>query len=114
MPKGNSQDQKSYFVLSMLSNERTDAFARLVPLQTVVIDKASQIEVRDYLPLLARFRPTLYKLVFIRDDQQYKGPRLNPIGKRFAYPPLVAAHEKSNVGASSTEAGWYFENGLFF
>jgi len=43
MPKGNSQDQKSYFVLSMLSNERTDAFARLVPLQTVVIESLTKL-----------------------------------------------------------------------
>ncbi|OJA13623.1 hypothetical protein AZE42_03977 [Rhizopogon vesiculosus] len=56
--------------LSMLSNPRIDDYTRLVPMQTVIIDEASQIEVGDYLPVLQRFRPTLQKMVFIGDDKQ--------------------------------------------
>jgi AAA domain len=58
--------------LSMLSNQRLHAggFTQLVPVNTVIVDEASQIEVGDYLPLLSRFRSTLRKVVFIGDDKQ--------------------------------------------
>ncbi|CAA7266962.1 unnamed protein product [Cyclocybe aegerita] len=56
--------------LSMLSNDRISAFSSLVPLQTVIFDEASQIEIGDYLPMLIRYRPTISKLVFIGDNKQ--------------------------------------------
>jgi hypothetical protein len=56
--------------LSTLSNPRIGDFARLVPVQTIIFDEASQIEVGDYLPVLQRFRPSLQKMVFIGDDKQ--------------------------------------------
>ena len=58
--------------LSMLSNDRlfNGGFTTLVPVQTVIIDEASQIEVGDYLPILARYKTTLRKMVFIGDDKQ--------------------------------------------
>ncbi|KAF8907303.1 P-loop containing nucleoside triphosphate hydrolase protein, partial [Gymnopilus junonius] len=56
--------------LSMLSNPRLSDVIRLVPLQTVIIDEASQIEIGNYFPMLVTFRPTLRKLVFIGDDKQ--------------------------------------------
>jgi hypothetical protein len=56
--------------LSMLSNPRIGEFARIVPVQTIIFDEASQIEVGDYLPVLHRFRPSLQKIVFIGDDKQ--------------------------------------------
>lgn len=56
--------------ISMLSNSKLRIFTRLVPLQTVIFDEASQIEIGDYFPALVRFRPTLRKLVFIGDDKQ--------------------------------------------
>ena len=56
--------------LSMLSNDKLATFARLVPLQTVIFDEASQIEIGAYFPMLVQFRPTLRKLVFIGDDKQ--------------------------------------------
>ncbi|KAG0706770.1 hypothetical protein DFH29DRAFT_117731 [Suillus ampliporus] len=56
--------------LSMLSHPRIDLFVRLVPVQTMIFDEASQIEVGDYLPLLHRFQRTLQKMVFIGDDKQ--------------------------------------------
>ena len=55
--------------LSMLSNTALAPFIRLVPIETVIVDEASQIEVGDYLPLLATSR-TLKKIVFIGDDKQ--------------------------------------------
>ncbi|KAG2074290.1 hypothetical protein BDR04DRAFT_1071679, partial [Suillus decipiens] len=54
----------------MLSNPRIEEFTRRVPVQTVIFDEASQIEVGDYLPLLQRFRHKLQKMVFIGDDKQ--------------------------------------------
>ncbi|THH33182.1 hypothetical protein EUX98_g960 [Antrodiella citrinella] len=43
---------------------------RLVPVETVLIDEASQIEVGDYLPLLSKFGASVRKLVFIGDEKQ--------------------------------------------
>ncbi|KAG1887016.1 P-loop containing nucleoside triphosphate hydrolase protein, partial [Suillus subluteus] len=60
--------------LSMLSNPRIEEFTRQVPVQTVIFDEASQIEVGDYLPLLQRFQHSLQKMVFIGDDKQYRMP----------------------------------------
>jgi regulator of nonsense transcripts 1 len=56
--------------LSMLSNPRIEDFTRQVPVQTVIFDEASQIEVGEYLPLLQRFQHSLQKMVFIGDDKQ--------------------------------------------
>lgn len=56
--------------LCTISNVRLVAFTRLVPVELVVVDEASQIEIGDYLPLLLRFQMTLRKLVFIGDDKQ--------------------------------------------
>ncbi|KAG2367893.1 P-loop containing nucleoside triphosphate hydrolase protein [Suillus spraguei] len=56
--------------LSMLSNPRINDITLQVPVETVIFDEASQIEVGDYLPLLQRFQPTLQKMVFIGDDKQ--------------------------------------------
>ena len=57
--------------LSMLSNPRLYMFTRKVPLKTLVIDEASQINVNDYIPLFEKF-PSLHKLCFIGDDKQCK------------------------------------------
>ncbi|KAH9917839.1 P-loop containing nucleoside triphosphate hydrolase protein [Fomitopsis serialis] len=58
--------------LSMLSSQRlaTSGYTRLVPVETVIVDEASQIELGDYLPLLGRFDRSIKKLVFIGDDKQ--------------------------------------------
>jgi superfamily I DNA and/or RNA helicase len=56
--------------LSMLSNDKISNFTQIVPIQTVIFDEASQIEIGDYLPMLIRFRPTLRKLIFIGDNKQ--------------------------------------------
>lgn len=45
-------------------------FTSLVPVEMVIVDEASQIEVGDYLPLLHKFGSTLRKIAFIGDDKQ--------------------------------------------
>ncbi|KAG2357269.1 hypothetical protein BDR07DRAFT_387018 [Suillus spraguei] len=47
--------------LSIMSKPRIENFTRQVPVQTVIFDEASQIEVGDYLPLLQRFQHSLQK-----------------------------------------------------
>ncbi|KAK7681802.1 hypothetical protein QCA50_015149 [Cerrena zonata] len=58
--------------LSMLSHPALDnaGVFETVPVDTVILDEASQIEVGDYLPLLSRFGRGLRKLAFIGDDKQ--------------------------------------------
>ena len=58
--------------LSMLATYRlmSTGFTRLVPVETVIVDEASQIELGDYLPLLSRFGRGIEKLVFVGDDKQ--------------------------------------------
>jgi regulator of nonsense transcripts 1 len=56
--------------LSMLSSPRLTAVTRLVPLQTLMVDEASQVEIGDYVPMLCRFASSLQKMVFIGDDRQ--------------------------------------------
>ena len=41
-----------------------------MPVNSVVIDEASQIEIGQYLPLFELFGKTLRKLSFIGDDKQ--------------------------------------------
>ncbi|EIW84341.1 hypothetical protein CONPUDRAFT_120116 [Coniophora puteana RWD-64-598 SS2] len=62
--------------LSMFSNDKLSELMRMVPVQTIIFDEASQIEVGDYLSILHRFRRTLEKLVFIGDDKQYRMPTI--------------------------------------
>ncbi|KAA1467651.1 hypothetical protein DENSPDRAFT_257146 [Dentipellis sp. KUC8613] len=56
--------------LSMMSSLKTPLFARVAPVQTVIIDEASQIEIGNYIPLLHKFKHSLAKIVFIGDDKQ--------------------------------------------
>lgn len=57
---------------SMLSTDRIMdcGFTKIVPVQTIIVDEASQIEVGDYLPILARYKASLRKMIFIGDDKQ--------------------------------------------
>lgn len=56
----------------MFSNPRlvSGGFTQLVPVEAVIVDEASQIEVGDYLPLLDKFGKTIKKIAFIGDDKQ--------------------------------------------
>nr|GAT55280.1 predicted protein [Mycena chlorophos] len=56
--------------LSMLSNSRFGLVTRVVPVETMVVDEASQIEIGDYVSPISLFSTTLTKMVFIGDDKQ--------------------------------------------
>jgi len=58
--------------ISMLSTDRLMqlGFTKIVPVQTVIVDEASQIDAGDYLPILAKYKTTLRKVIFIGDDKQ--------------------------------------------
>ena len=56
--------------LSMFSNPNIDVYLRVLPVEMIVLDEASQIECGDYLPVFHQFHSTLSKLVFIGDDKQ--------------------------------------------
>jgi hypothetical protein len=58
--------------LDTISNRklRDFGFTEAVPVNSVVVDEASQIEIGQYLPLFETFGDTLRKLCFIGDDQQ--------------------------------------------
>ena len=58
--------------LSMLSNDRMNksGFPELVPVETLIVDEASQVEIGDYLIPLSRFHSSLQKAIFIGDDKQ--------------------------------------------
>ena len=58
--------------ISMLSTSMLTrfGFTKIVPVQTMIIDEASQIEVGGYLPILAKYQTTLRKMIFIGDDKQ--------------------------------------------
>ncbi|KAK0235956.1 P-loop containing nucleoside triphosphate hydrolase protein [Armillaria nabsnona] len=77
--------------LSMLSHERMSTIARIVPVQTIIFDEASQIEVGDYLPVIHRFASSLQKMVFIGDDKQ-----LPPYGQS-DIPDLESVFEKEHL-----------------
>lgn len=57
--------------LSMLSNSNMQrSFIRIIPLNTLIVDEASQIEIGNYIPVFADFHQTLRKACFIGDDKQ--------------------------------------------
>ena len=60
--------------LSMLSNPQLGVITGKVPLELVIVDEASQIEVGGYLPMLNLYNKTLRKVVFIGDDKQRAFP----------------------------------------
>ncbi|RXW22820.1 hypothetical protein EST38_g3022 [Candolleomyces aberdarensis] len=55
--------------LSMLSNFHITKFTRQVPMKTLIVDEASQIEVGNYVPAFTAF-PSLRKVCWIGDDKQ--------------------------------------------
>ncbi|KIM67502.1 hypothetical protein SCLCIDRAFT_107863 [Scleroderma citrinum Foug A] len=60
--------------LSMMSSRSIATFIRIAPVQTIIFDEASQIEVGDYVPVIHSFSSTLRKIVFIGDNKQYRMP----------------------------------------
>ncbi|KAJ6508018.1 P-loop containing nucleoside triphosphate hydrolase protein [Mycena vitilis] len=55
--------------LSMLSSRWLSKFTNQIPVNTIVVDEASQIEIGDYIPVFTNF-PALRKMCFIGDDKQ--------------------------------------------
>lgn len=53
----------------MLSSDQLKKFTIKVPIQTLVVDEASQIEIGDYIPAFQRYS-SLRKMCFIGDDKQ--------------------------------------------
>lgn len=53
----------------MLSNPKIDLVMAKVPLKTMIIDEASQINVSDYIAPLQAFS-SIEKICFIGDDKQ--------------------------------------------
>ncbi|TRM64357.1 P-loop containing nucleoside triphosphate hydrolase protein [Schizophyllum amplum] len=60
--------------LNTLSLGRIQALTHAVPVQTVLVDEAGQIEMGDFLPMLHLYRSNLEKVVFVGDDKQYRMP----------------------------------------
>ncbi|KAG5651359.1 hypothetical protein H0H81_008928 [Sphagnurus paluster] len=68
-PKTLSNCKVILCTLSMLSNINIPVFTRLVPIKTLIVDEASQIEIGNYMAVLSSCR-TLRKVCFIGDDKQ--------------------------------------------
>jgi hypothetical protein len=48
----------------------SSGFIELVPVETMIVDEASQVEIGDYLIPLSRFHNSIQKIIFIGDDKQ--------------------------------------------
>ncbi|PBK75706.1 hypothetical protein ARMSODRAFT_403857 [Armillaria solidipes] len=77
--------------LSMLSNDKISTIVKIVPVETIIFDEASQIEIGGYLPVIHRFASSLRKMVFIGDDKQ-----LPPYGQS-DIPDLESVFEKQHL-----------------
>ncbi|KAI6123262.1 hypothetical protein EV401DRAFT_1288005 [Pisolithus croceorrhizus] len=55
--------------IGMLSNYLVAPFVYVNPVDILIFDEGSQIEVGNYLPIFHRFKHTLTKIVFIGDDK---------------------------------------------
>jgi superfamily I DNA and/or RNA helicase len=53
-----------------LLNERLANIAAVAPVETLIMDEASQIEIGDYVPVINRYQHYLRKMVFIGDHKQ--------------------------------------------
>ncbi|THV07311.1 hypothetical protein K435DRAFT_710061 [Dendrothele bispora CBS 962.96] len=54
----------------MLSNNQLGKLTRSIPIKTLVVDEASQIEIGDYYPVFNTAAGTLQKICFIGDNKQ--------------------------------------------
>ena len=56
----------------MMSSDQVvrSGFVEIVPVEILIVDEASQVEIGDYLIPLSRFHGTLQKITFIGDDKQ--------------------------------------------
>jgi hypothetical protein len=56
----------------MLSNANIKVFLKKVPMNCLVVDEASQIEIGNYITTFTEFGATLRKVCFIGDDKQWE------------------------------------------
>ncbi|KAJ7158645.1 P-loop containing nucleoside triphosphate hydrolase protein [Mycena filopes] len=56
--------------LSMLSSRWLSKFTNQIPVNAIIVDEASQIEIGDYLPAFSNFQTSLRKICLIGDDKQ--------------------------------------------
>ncbi|KAH6913327.1 P-loop containing nucleoside triphosphate hydrolase protein, partial [Coprinopsis sp. MPI-PUGE-AT-0042] len=56
--------------LTTLLNDRLAPITAVVPVETLIMDEASQIEIGDYVPVINRYQHYLRKMVFIGDHKQ--------------------------------------------
>jgi len=56
----------------MISSDKivSSGFTEFVPVETLIVDEASQVEIGDYLIPLSRFHNSVQKIIFIGDDKQ--------------------------------------------
>ncbi|KAF8554480.1 hypothetical protein OG21DRAFT_1385482, partial [Imleria badia] len=87
--------------LSMFSNPNIDVYLRVVPVEMIILDEASQIECGNYLPIFHRFHSTLSKLVFIGDDKQHRMPHVigNFISRNIYGGKLLTRHSSTTSKA---------------
>ena len=63
--------------VSMISHPLLSKFTRAIPMKTVIVDEASQIEIGSYIPMLITFS-SIRKMCFIGDDKQCEYPPYCP------------------------------------
>jgi len=58
--------------MSMLSHPaiRKEGFTQVVPIEVLIVDEASQIEIGDYLAPAHVYAKTLKRVIFVGDDKQ--------------------------------------------
>ncbi|KIO15252.1 hypothetical protein M404DRAFT_72829, partial [Pisolithus tinctorius Marx 270] len=83
--------------LGMLSNDHIAPFVEVNPVDILIFDEGSQIEVGNYLSVFDRFRYTLEKIVFIGDDKQYRMPSVigDFISRKIYNGKLKTCHKNS-------------------
>jgi len=60
--------------LSMVTNKQMKHLVKEVPLTTLIVDEASQIQIGDYVSVFHQYATTLRKMCFIGDDKQCECP----------------------------------------
>lgn len=68
----------------MLSNKalKEAGFVNRVPVESLVVDEASQIDMGDFLPIIKLYSFRLKRVCFIGDDKQCQFERLYPQRRR--------------------------------
>ena len=54
----------------MVTHPQMKFLVKDVPLSTLIVDEASQIQIGDYIPVFNQYFTTLRKMCFIGDDKQ--------------------------------------------